>query len=99
KLDAGAFVRAIEWAADVEAVIMGKPGRAFFEQVVASTPHQPGECLMVGDDAVADVAAAIDAGLQGCLVRTGKFQPGDENRIPEAGNVVDSIADIAGLIF
>ncbi|MGD8743772.1 MAG: TIGR01458 family HAD-type hydrolase, partial [Granulosicoccaceae bacterium] len=37
-LDAGGFIRAIEWAADTEAVIMGKPGRAFFEQIVASTP-------------------------------------------------------------
>jgi ribonucleotide monophosphatase NagD (HAD superfamily) len=54
---------------------------------------------MVGDDAVADVAAAMDVGLQGCLVRTGKFQPGDEKHIPDTGNVIDSIADLSDLVL
>lgn len=92
KLDAGAFVHALEWAAGVEAVITGKPSRAFFQEVAASTGHDAGECLMVGDDAAADVAAAIDAGLRGCLVRTGKFEPGDEKGLPEEADILDSIA-------
>lgn len=93
-LDAGAFIHAIEWAADSTAIIMGKPSHRFFEQVVASTPFPPGQCLMVGDDVLADVVAAIDAGLQGCLVRTGKFQPGDEGKLPGGARVVDSIAGL-----
>lgn len=98
KLDAGAFVRAIEWAADTSAIVAGKPGQDFFAQVVASTPMKPEECLMVGDDAAADVAAAMDAGLRGCLVRTGKYQSGDEGTVPESARVVDSIADLADLV-
>ncbi|MCC5849882.1 MAG: TIGR01458 family HAD-type hydrolase [Verrucomicrobia bacterium] len=94
KLDAGAFVRAVEWAADVEAVVMGKPGRAFFDEVVASTGFAASDCLMVGDDAAADVAAAVEAGLRGCLVRTGKYGPGDEDKIPAEASVVDSVADL-----
>lgn len=94
KLDAGAFVRAIEWAADVEAVVTGKPGRAFFEEVVASTGLEAADCVMVGDDAAADVAAAMDAGLRGCQVRTGKFQPGDEKVLSPEALIVDSIADL-----
>lgn len=93
-LDAGGFIRAIEWAAGVEATIMGKPGAAFFEQVVSSTGAAAADCLMVGDDVIADVAGAIDAGLQGCLVRTGKFQPGDERKAPVTARIIDSIRDL-----
>lgn len=93
-LDTGAFIRGLEWAADTEAIIMGKPGRAFFEQVVASTPHAARDCLMVGDDALADVAGAMHAGLQGCLVRTGKYHAGDERKLPAGAAVVDSVAEL-----
>lgn len=94
KLDAGAFIHALEWAAGTEAVITGKPSRAFFDEVVASTDHEAGECLMVGDDAAADVAAAIQAGLRGLLVRTGKFEPGDEKDLPDSARVIDSITEL-----
>lgn len=93
-LDAGAFIRAIEWAADIEATIMGKPSAAFFEQVVLSTGVPAAHCLMVGDDVVADVAGAVAAGLQGCLVRTGKFLPGDEAHAPSGARIIDSIRDL-----
>lgn len=93
-LDAGAFIRAIEWAADVEATIMGKPSAEFFEQVVISTGIPATRCLMVGDDVVADVVGAVDAGLQGCLVKTGKFLAGDEARLPPGTRIIDSIREL-----
>lgn len=93
-LDAGPFIRAIEWAADTKAIIMGKPGRAFFTQVVASTPFTAERCLMIGDDVQADVAGASDAGLQACLVRTGKYQPGDEQLLPAGAHLIDSVAEL-----
>jgi len=93
-LDAGPFIRAIEWAADTRALIMGKPGGGFFQQVVASTPFSADECLMVGDDVFSDIEGAVHAGLQGCLVRTGKFREGDEAHLPRDAAVVDSIASL-----
>ena len=93
-LDAGAFVHALEWAAGVKARVLGKPSPDFFHEVVASTGEQASHCLMVGDDADADVTAALEAGLQGCLVRTGKYMEGDEARLPREGQVIDSIADL-----
>ena len=93
-LDAGPFIRAIEWAADTRALIMGKPGGSFFQQVVASTPFSADECLMVGDDVFSDVEGAIHAGLRGCLVRTGKYRDGDEAHLPEDAAVVDSIVSL-----
>ena len=93
-LDAGAFIRAIEWAADVDAIIMDKPSSAFFDQVVASTGVPAARCLMIGDDVIADVAGAVAAGLQGCLVKTGKFLPGDERSLPPSARLIDSIRDL-----
>ncbi|WP_216900076.1 TIGR01458 family HAD-type hydrolase [Synechococcus sp. CCY 9618] len=91
-LDAGAFLTAIEWAAGTEALVMGKPSAAFFDELVASTGLPAGDCLMVGDDVEADVAGAMARGLRGVLVRTGKFRPGDEERLPQGGLVIASIA-------
>ena len=96
KLDAGAFIRGIEWAADVQATIMGKPSREYFDQVVASTGIGAERCLMVGDDVVSDVIGAFDAGIQGCLVKTGKFIAGDELQLPPGARLINSIAELFG---
>lgn len=80
-LDMGAFVTALEYAAGIEAVIIGKPSAGFFESALAGMGLEASQILMVGDDAEADVLGAMDAGLQGALVRTGKYRPGDEDRL------------------
>ncbi len=96
-LDAGAFIRAIEFAAAAEATIVGKPGAEFFEQVVASTTTPPGRTLMVGDDVFGDVEGALQADLQACLVRTGKYRTGDEEKISGNFDTVDSIVEAVEL--
>jgi ribonucleotide monophosphatase NagD (HAD superfamily) len=55
---------------------------------------------MVGDDAVADVEGALRAGLQGALLRTGKYRAGDEARIalPGAGCHADLAACVDDLL-
>lgn len=92
-LDAGAFVRALEFAADVEAVILGKPSAEFFRQVLLSTGVEPGRALMIGDDVFGDVEGALNAGLDGCLVRTGKYREEDEEKIDGDFAVVDSVVE------
>lgn len=94
QLDAGPFVKALEWAAGTEALVMGKPGRAFFLQAVASTGYQRHECLMVGDDVDADVLGAEDAGVPAVLVRTGKYRPEDEKKLAPGSRVIDSLANL-----
>ena len=91
-LDAGPFIRALEWAAGCSATIMGKPSVDFFATVVASTPYPACHCLMVGDDVDSDVCGAHQAGLAAALVRSGKFQPGDEQRLPPGALLADSLA-------
>jgi HAD superfamily hydrolase (TIGR01458 family) len=79
-LDAGPFIYALGYAADKEPVIIGKPSGTFFEIVLNSVPCTPREALMIGDDVTADCEGALRAGLRACLVRTGKYRPGDESR-------------------
>jgi HAD superfamily hydrolase (TIGR01458 family) len=79
-LDVGAFVAALEYATGARATVLGKPARAFFRQAVADLGLKPREVAMIGDDAEFDAAAAIKAGLAGCVVHTGKWQPGDADR-------------------
>ncbi|MEM6915345.1 MAG: TIGR01458 family HAD-type hydrolase [Verrucomicrobiota bacterium] len=94
QLDAGAFVHGLEWATGCEAVVIGKPGVAFYEAAVSSTGFEAADCLMVGDDIEGDIWGAKDAGIPSLLVRTGKFREGDEARIPEETGIIDSVADL-----
>ena len=80
-LDLGAFTSALEFASGKQAIIMGKPSHDFFLQAVNRLGCPPEQTLMIGDDVYSDVEGAMDAGLQGCLVKTGKYQQGDESRI------------------
>lgn len=96
-MDVGPFIKAVEFAAGVEAVIVGKPSADFFHQVMASTNANPARTLMVGDDVDADVAGAMHAGMRACLVRTGKYREGDERRVQGSFQVADSIVDAVEL--
>lgn len=80
-LDAGPFVIALEYATNVKATVIGKPAKEFYLSAVESLGCTAGETIMIGDDVESDVIGAIVAGLQGILVRTGKYRTGDENKL------------------
>lgn len=90
-LDAGPFIKALEFASGQQAIIVGKPAAAFFRQVVASTSARAEQTLMIGDDVLADIEGALNAGLQACLVKTGKYQPDDENQLHGRFRCADSV--------
>jgi len=74
-LDAGAFVAGLEYAAQVEAVVLGKPSPAYFAAACEALDADPAMTWMVGDDLESDVAGAQGIGMRTVLVRTGKFRP------------------------
>jgi HAD superfamily hydrolase (TIGR01458 family) len=74
-LDAGAFVAGLEYAADTEATVLGKPSPEYFLAALAALDADPELTWMVGDDVEADVAGAQRHGMRTVLVRTGKFRP------------------------
>ncbi len=96
-LDVGPFVAALEYATETEALVVGKPAKAFFDAAVADMGLAPAEVVMVGDDIEADIGGARTAGLQALQVRTGKFRPSDERHPTIAADGrLDSIADLPG---
>lgn len=98
-LDSGAFVAGLEYAARVEAEVVGKPARAYFDAALAELGAGAGEAWMVGDDVEADVGGAKAAGLKGLLVRTGKFREETLARAdPQPDGVVDSIGDLPAFL-
>jgi HAD superfamily hydrolase (TIGR01458 family) len=96
RLDAGAFVDALEAASGREARVFGKPGRDFFEAALSALGADAAETVMVGDDLRSDVGGAQALGMRGVLVRTGKFRPEqlEEEGAPQPEAVVDSIGDV-----
>jgi HAD superfamily hydrolase (TIGR01458 family) len=99
QLDAGAFVAGLEYAAGVEAEIVGKPTAAYFESALAELDATPTESVMVGDDVEADIGGAKRIGMRGVLVRTGKFRPAAlEEADPQPDAVLDSIAELPAWI-
>jgi HAD superfamily hydrolase (TIGR01458 family) len=99
QLDGGAYVRAIEHAAGVQAVVIGKPAPACFQTALRALGVPAKEAVMVGDDLDADVLSAQAAGLTGVLVRTGKFRAETlAGSAAQPDHVLDSFADLPGLL-
>jgi len=81
-LDSGAFARALEYATERRALLIGKPATAFFRAALAdlrlpaastaASALVPGEVAMVGDDLWADIAGARRVGLRTVFVLSGK---------------------------
>jgi ribonucleotide monophosphatase NagD (HAD superfamily) len=95
-LDGGAFVAALEFAAGIEAEIVGKPSPPFFLAAAAgllAKSEDPRSIVMVGDRWDTDVEGARAAGFSGLLVRTGLFRPGDEKRGAPDG-ILASVQDL-----
>jgi|TARA_R110002124_G_scaffold45163_1_gene136952 HAD superfamily hydrolase (TIGR01458 family) len=96
-IDLGAYVAALEYAAGVDAVIMGKPSADFFARVLDDMGISAAAGLMIGDDAESDIAGAQAAGLRAVQVMTGKYDPRTADRaVPDA--MIASVADLPGAI-
>ena len=87
-LGPGPFVSALESAAGVQAIVVGKPTRTFFELVISGLdlpehPEVTGKIAVVGDDVEADLGGgAVELGLWRVL---GLFNPS----IPSNPQVTD----------
>ena len=99
KLDAGAFVKAIEYSTGKEAIVVGKPNALFFKQALDDLKLNPNEVLMIGDDLHNDIYGAQKLKIKGILVKTGKYR---SESIKDYGiapdGIIDSIGDIAKIL-
>jgi HAD superfamily hydrolase (TIGR01458 family) len=99
QLDAGAYLRALEAATGVDAVITGKPAEEFFQTALDHLDARAAEASMIGDDLHTDVLGAQAVGIRGVLVRTGKFRPDGVAAAAHPPDVIiDSIVDVVDLL-
>ncbi len=77
RMDAGAFVALLEYAADTRAMLIGKPAGAFYETALNFLGCSAREAMMIGDDVESDIIGAKNLGMLTCLVETGKFRASD----------------------
>jgi HAD superfamily hydrolase (TIGR01458 family) len=94
-LDSGAFVAGLEYAARIEATLIGKPSPSYFLNACQALDAEPSMTWMVGDDLESDVEGAQGVGMRTVLVRTGKFRPDEvetSRAVPDG--IVSSIAHL-----
>jgi len=98
-LDLGAFVAALEFATEKEAVVIGKPNPHLFQLAVKPWGLPFKSIYMVGDDIDGDINGANNVGMLSILVKTGKYREESLNRSeikPEY--IIDSVADLPELL-
>ncbi|VDO89086.1 unnamed protein product [Heligmosomoides polygyrus] len=93
-LGPGPFVAALEYATGAKAAVVGKPEAAFFRMGAATLGENIDieSTVMIGDDVKDDVMGAINCGMKGILVRTGKYRTG------RRANCVESFVEAVDLI-
>jgi HAD superfamily hydrolase (TIGR01458 family) len=95
RLDAGVFVAGLEYAADIEATVLGKPSAPYFAAALEALDAEPGLTWMVGDDFEGDCIGGQKHGMRTVLVRTGKFRPDDvERSSAQPDGIISSIAQL-----
>ena len=96
-IDIGAIVAGLEYSTGHQAVVIGKPSPSFYEAALSELGLSPGEVAMIGDDIESDVGGAQALGLQGILVRTGKYRDSVlQASSVEPDAVLDGIGSLAG---
>ena len=99
RIDAGAFVAALEFATNKKAMIVGKPNKMFFESALKDMGLEPKDVVMIGDDLFNDIYGAQELGIPGILVKSGKYHKGmleSSSIIPDG--FLESIADLPKII-
>lgn len=90
-LDAGPFIHAIEYAAECDTLLIGKPSPLYFKLAlnkINCEVDQP--FLMLGDDLESDIAGSKNIGAETILIYTGKTK---KPFLSKFKNVVDHEAD------
>jgi len=99
QMDIGGFIDALEYASGSKALIIGKPSPDFFKVALDDMGIAAHEAAIIGDDIDADVGGGQQSGLQGILVKTGKYrQSYAEASAVKPDFVLASVADLPELL-
>ena len=93
-LDAGPFVVALEYATEASAVVIGKPSQTYFRMVLDDIGLPAPRVAVIGDDIEIDVRGAQLMGMQGWLVKSGRFRKEDLGRGIWPDRLLDNITEL-----
>ena len=93
----GAIVKALEYASGKRGLIMGKPSKDFYRNVLRRLETKPENCLMISDDPLSDLVGAKKLKIKTAFVLSGKYDRSilkrlDKKKRPDY--VYKSIAEI-----
>lgn len=103
-MDAGGFIRAIEYSTGKKAILMGKPSPVYFQSALSMLGlSKEIEFIMIGDDLETDIIGAQNCGGKGLLVYTGKTKftlNNDAKPKPdfESKNLIEAMEVIKNLV-
>lgn len=98
-LDVGPWVAALEYAAEIEATVVGKPNPSYFETALDDMELPASQVAMIGDDIHSDIVGAQAVGARTILVKTGKYELDAEKKLTiQPDWVIDSIEDLPALL-
>jgi len=98
ELNVGSWVGMLERASGVQATYIGKPHPYGFELTLQSMGLDRRQVVVVGDQLGTDILGARRLGLASILVRTGEFELRQPNPGDQPDFIVDSIAEILGIL-
>ena len=94
RLDAGAFVSALQYASGVQPTVLGKPAPAFYQAALQTLGVSAEHAYMIGDDIRGDVDGAQQTGIKALLMKSGKFHNADLQLGITPFACLDSVADL-----
>ena len=95
RLDVAPFIKALEFASNRQAMVMGKPSKEFFNAALSELGFPAREVVMIGDDIQSDIKGAQKSGIKGWLVKTGKFRMHDLKQGIVPDKVIENIGELA----
>lgn len=69
----GTWVRAVEYATNTRALIVGKPNEYYYQAAMKRLGTTTDETVMISDDPFSDLSGAKRAGLKTVFITTGKY--------------------------
>lgn len=79
-IDTGAFVGLLENVSGKRIINFGKPAKAYFDIAASMLKEELKSIYVIGDDWSTDIKGANDWGAKSILVKSGKYNSGDEDK-------------------
>jgi len=77
----GAIVKALEYASGKGGIIMGKPSKDFYQNVLQRLASKSKNCLMISDDPLSDLVGAKKLKIKTAFVLSGKYDRSILNKL------------------